>query len=257
MLSGAAGYTFGNHNIWQFNGLGGAPTSYARTHWRDALNQPGATQMGIMKKFFEKYSWQNLVPDQTVLVGDNPETQEYIAASLSQDKNLLMAYSPYGRAITVNTNVIGTSTFCAHWFNPREDKLTAIGNFQKKEAETFTPPSQGRGNDWLLVIDANCDGTPQAPPAPPVENPKPEEPQLSATAFPNPSSGSFKITITSNSNLPINLYLYNQYGNLVGWLRNYDRSVPLIIPDNYLDKGKYFGVAIQGNVKISLTLIKF
>ncbi len=261
MLSGAAGHTYGNHNVWQFNGSGSrGPFTYARNFWKDALNQPGAVQMGIMKKFFESHSWQDLAPDQSLIAGDNPETEEHIAAAISQNKDLLMAYTPYGRTIKVNTGKINKSSFCAYWFNPRDGKLNSIGSFQKKETQEFIAPSEGRGNDWLLVIDANCNNEsvePTPPPTPVEPTPKPEEPKLSVSVSPNPSAGDFKVVVTSNSNLPINLYLYNQSGKLVGSLINYDRTVPLTIPGSYLEKGNYFGVAIQGNMKISVTLVKF
>ena len=48
MLSGACGHTYGNHNIWQMYAENRDPISWARTHWRTALNHAGAAQVGLM-----------------------------------------------------------------------------------------------------------------------------------------------------------------------------------------------------------------
>ena len=30
---------------------------------------------------------------------------------------------------------------------------TPLENFSKEDSRTFTPPTSGKGNDWVLVID--------------------------------------------------------------------------------------------------------
>jgi hypothetical protein len=44
-------------------------------------------------------------------------------------------------------------TINAYWYDPRLGTSTFIGEFPKKDSRTFTPPSSGRGNDWVLVLD--------------------------------------------------------------------------------------------------------
>jgi len=41
----------------------------------------------------------------------------------------------------------------AFWYNPREGKTEEIGEFENKGFHTFTPPSSGKDNDWLLVLN--------------------------------------------------------------------------------------------------------
>jgi hypothetical protein len=41
----------------------------------------------------------------------------------------------------------------AFWFNPCQNASQLIGEFRKREQQSFTPPSSGRNNDWILVID--------------------------------------------------------------------------------------------------------
>lgn len=152
MLSGACGHTYGNHNIWQmFNGSN--PVSWARTHWKVALDQPGAMQLGLMKKFFEQYDWQSLVPDQSVIARENPETVEYEVAAVSQEGDFLMAYLPYGRKTTISTKKLKGSKLKASFFNPRDGRYTDIGAFDNTGTKAIAPNSEGRGSDWVVVIE--------------------------------------------------------------------------------------------------------
>lgn len=152
MLSGAFGHTYGNHDIWQFFN-GHNPVSWARTNWKVALDQPGSMQVGLMRKLFERYHWQRLVPDQSIIAKDNPETVEYEVAAVSQDGNFLMAYLPYGRKTTVNTDKLKDKQLKASLFNPRDGSFLDLGAFENSGKKTIAPPSEGRGSDWVLVIE--------------------------------------------------------------------------------------------------------
>jgi hypothetical protein len=153
MLSGASGHTYGNHNIWQFYTDKRKPISWARTHWKVALTHSGSMQVGLMRMVFEKRPWQRLVPDQTVIAGDNPQTSEYKAAAVSQDGDFMMVYLPYGRKTTINTSKLKGQTLKGWWFNPRDGRTLAIGEFANSGDKEFAPHSEGRGSDWLLIID--------------------------------------------------------------------------------------------------------
>jgi hypothetical protein len=153
MLSGACGHTYGNHNIWQMYSEEREPISWARTNWRTALSQPGSMQVGIMKKMLEQRHWQKLEPNQDVIIGDNPEDKGYIVSAVSADKDFLMAYTPYGRKFRVNTSGISADSLRGWWFNPRDGKTISLGVFRNMQEMEFAPHSQGRGSDWVLILD--------------------------------------------------------------------------------------------------------
>jgi hypothetical protein len=153
MLSGGAGHTYGNHNIWQMYTEKRAPVNNARTRWQFAMNHAGAYQVGFMRKLFEKRKWQLLQPDQSVIESDNPEGVEYNVASVSSDSSFMMVYIPFGRKITINTSRIKAARIQGWWFNPRDGKTIAIPNFENIGVKEFMPSSKGRGSDWVLVLD--------------------------------------------------------------------------------------------------------
>jgi Protein of unknown function (DUF4038)/Putative collagen-binding domain of a collagenase len=153
MLSGGCGHTYGNHNIWQFYAEGRQPVSWARTHWQVALDQPGAFQMGYMRKLFASRPWQHLEPEQSAIESANPEGTEYAVAAVSQDRDFMMVYTPYGRMIKVSTGKLTAKKLRGWWFNPRDGKSLLIGEFDNVGSQEFTPHSPGRGSDWVLVLD--------------------------------------------------------------------------------------------------------
>ncbi|MBK8503596.1 MAG: DUF4038 domain-containing protein [Saprospiraceae bacterium] len=53
MLAGAAGYTYGCHDIWQMYSADQKPVNGARTSWNVALDLPGSGQVGIMRSFLK------------------------------------------------------------------------------------------------------------------------------------------------------------------------------------------------------------
>ncbi len=71
MLSGAAGHTYGAAGIWHASvegdpgvasGAFGGRKVYDWTTWREGMNYPGATQVGLGKKLLEEYPWWRFEP---------------------------------------------------------------------------------------------------------------------------------------------------------------------------------------------------
>ena len=108
-----------------------------------------------MKKMLEKKNWQRLVPDQNLIASDNPEDNGYIVSAVSQDGDFLMAYTPFGKKFTIKTDKIKSDNIKASWFNPRDGNSIPIGTFRNDKEIEFAPQSEGRGSDWLLVVEKN------------------------------------------------------------------------------------------------------
>jgi hypothetical protein len=68
VLSGAAGHTYGANGIWQCNRPGdphGASPhggNYGKITWEDAMDLPGSQQVGLGKKFLERFDWMHFEP---------------------------------------------------------------------------------------------------------------------------------------------------------------------------------------------------
>ena len=156
MFSGSCGHTYGNHNIWQMWQEGRKPVSWARTNWRRALDHSGSFQVGYMKAFFEAYPWQQMIPDQSLILNYNPRNGAYQMAMISIDKDLIFAYNPCGYPLKIDVSRLKSNKLNAFWFNPRDGAYLFIKSIDRTYDDEFTPHSVGRGSDWVLILQ---DGT--------------------------------------------------------------------------------------------------
>ncbi|HEV7350610.1 glycoside hydrolase family 140 protein [Telluribacter sp.] len=155
VLSGGAGHVYGCHDIWQFfDPDRNPPVSWARTHWKRALDLPGAYQMGYLRRLMESHPWWRLMPDQSLIQNKNPEDGGYQVAGISEDSDFLLAYSPYGRPLQIDlARLAAAPRLLAYWFNPRDGRSIRIGEVENKGVVEFKPYVAGPGSDWVLVLD--------------------------------------------------------------------------------------------------------
>jgi hypothetical protein len=150
VLSGAAGHTYGNHNVWQMWQPPRVPITSARTPWKEALNQPGAAQMGYLRRFVEQNGFGTLEPAQELLA-DNIGGAGHQRAARSGTGDRVIVYTPTGSPIRLRAK--GLSGMAASWFDPRSGSSIKIGNVTKAHVNKFSPPGvPGRGNDWVLLV---------------------------------------------------------------------------------------------------------
>ena len=153
LLAGAAGHTYGCHDIWQFYDEGIEPNDHANTYWQEAINFPGAVQMGILRRLFESRQWYTMVPDQQIISAGQGSGENHKQAARASDGKFLFVYLPRGNGVTVNMEKISGKNVKAYWFNPRNGSAIYINQFPCSGTRQFTAPSSGVDNDWVLVLD--------------------------------------------------------------------------------------------------------
>lgn len=145
VLSGAAGHTYGNHNIWQMWQEPRAPTSKARTPWKQALEHAGAAQMGLMRWLVERHGFGSLEPAQELLA-DNEAGAGHRRAARSADGRHLLVYTPLGLPVALRE----VDGWRAGWFDPRSGREAPA----EGAGGVFDAPGEPRrGNDWVLVLE--------------------------------------------------------------------------------------------------------
>jgi len=154
VFAGACGHTYGCHDIWQFYSPQRKPISEARTPWPEALLLPGSRQMKHLRALIESRPMLDRIPDPQLIAGDPATGGEHIQATRAADGAYAMIYTPLGRPIAIQSDRLSGNHLRAWWFNPRTGEATRIGDFPREETRTFSPPSQGKGHDWVLVLDA-------------------------------------------------------------------------------------------------------
>ena len=150
MLSGAAGYTYGCNEVWQMNTAESTPLFGAHLSWQEALDLPGARQMGILRSIFESLPWQQMHATRQIFAGINwPFSPPKLALSTS-DQSCLLIYQSTGSKIKLKIKKGILNNSAVYWINPQNGRVTPT---KAKGSNTFYTPN--RLQDWLLLILSN------------------------------------------------------------------------------------------------------
>ncbi|MCL4202633.1 MAG: DUF4038 domain-containing protein [Pirellulaceae bacterium] len=159
LLAGACGHTYGHNSVWQMWQPGRTPVIWASTPWDESLDHPGATQMSHVRRLFESRPFQKLVPDQSMILDGPTHGGAKVRAARATDGSFAFIYSPRGEPFTLRVNVIRTP-IRQTWFDPREGSARPLHTTDTPGFQTFVPPTQGRGCDWVLVLEDATAGFP-------------------------------------------------------------------------------------------------
>jgi hypothetical protein len=140
-LAGAH-HAYGHNDSWRV-----LPT------WKQALDAPGATQLGILKKaFLDRKEWWFLVPDQTVFAtGGNTDGQILNVAARHKDGKWVMAYLGSKASFSIHLEKLAGSKLNAAWINPITGESQSIGSYPNFGAASFSTPDGWE--DALLVLE--------------------------------------------------------------------------------------------------------
>jgi Protein of unknown function (DUF4038)/Putative collagen-binding domain of a collagenase len=154
LLAGAAGHTYGNSSVWQMSTPERDSVIGAVVPWQEALDHPGALQMGHMRKLFESRPFHLLVPDQKIVGPYYGPGAGFIRAARASDDSFAFIYTPLGQAVTVQLGGFkAPGGLKISWYDPRYGVSFPVMNADAVGVNAFVPPTSGRGQDWVLVID--------------------------------------------------------------------------------------------------------
>jgi hypothetical protein len=68
-----------------------------------------------------------------------------------------MVYSPRGELFTVNLGMMRGPRTKMTWYDPRTGRSADLYTGDSVSFQTFKPPTSGRGNDWILVLQGRQD----------------------------------------------------------------------------------------------------
>ena len=151
VFAGAFGHTYGCHDIWQFYSPYREAVNGPHVYWQEAMELPGANQMKWLRKLMESRSLLDRVPDQSLVVENDLSASERIQATRGNDYAFI--YTAAGRAFTVNMGKISGARVNVSWFNPKNGTIKKAEAVSNKGQQKFTPPGQGHGQDWILILD--------------------------------------------------------------------------------------------------------
>lgn len=147
ITSGTCGQTYGNHCVWSFNDT---PSAYFPFTWKEALIHPGAEQFGYARKLRESRDFISFgaAPE---LVKTTYKAMGHITSGIGD--RYAYVYTPLGLPFCVDLEQLGGRVLRASWFDPRTGEETVFAIMNGETPSHFVPPSQGKGRDWVLILD--------------------------------------------------------------------------------------------------------
>ena len=141
------GVTYGGHGVWSWHTKPGEhPTGHQGSgpakRWNDALDLPGASQVGYARKFFEAAGFATLRPANDLLAEQPGTTKpaDFVAVAANADHSTIVAYSPTG-AVPLKPGTFKPGAKVT-WFDPRTGET-------KPGDATLKAPAAG---DWAVMV---------------------------------------------------------------------------------------------------------
>jgi hypothetical protein len=140
-LAGAH-HGYGHNDSWRI-----LPT------WKEALDAPGARQMGILRKFLtDRSEWWFLAPDQSILTaGGQVEGEVLHLAARHQDGRWVMVYLADKADFSVDMSKLSGAKVNGLWCNPKTGETSSAGTFTNTGVKRFSTPDGWE--DALLVLE--------------------------------------------------------------------------------------------------------
>ncbi|MBN7811593.1 glycoside hydrolase family 140 protein [Algoriphagus sp. H41] len=157
VFAGAAGQTYGCHAVWQMYDLDKTPVNGPLKPWHKSLDLEVANQMKHLKNLMLSRPYFERIPDQGLIAEGQKNDRSLVSATRDKAGTYALFYFPDGKAIAIDPTSLKGQVFQATWLDPRtgvtfpDNKLTSV---PKGKRLSITPPSSGRGNDWVLIVDA-------------------------------------------------------------------------------------------------------
>lgn len=152
LFSGSCGHTYGCHDIWQMLTSGRDPVGLARGNWKTSLDLPGAYDVIHARRLMESYDWASRVPSQEIIISENTDYFHKIVAI--RGKGYALIYFPNGEKTTLDVSPVAKGKgVIQKWMNPRNGEIVTVDKPAIQGIIEITPPSSGRGNDWVLILE--------------------------------------------------------------------------------------------------------
>lgn len=153
VFAGAAGHTYGHRSFISWMRRDESGTHGADTPWYERLDAPGALQMKHLRRLIEAHGVLDRVPDHELLEGNPATGSEHAQAARAADGRYALIYIPNGQPVRVNLARLAPRLHGA-WFDPRTGRRQPLGEIASRETTTFTPPTNGPRDDWVLELTA-------------------------------------------------------------------------------------------------------
>lgn len=153
VFAGGFGQTYGCHDVWQMYDLDKKGINGPLRPWHQALDLPMANQMKYLKNLMLSRPFLSRIPDREMILDKQIDDESFVIATRDTEGTYAMLYFPTGKTIKADLSKLKGKTLKATWYDPRTGASFSGDEISVKSNALLTPPSLGKGQDWVLVID--------------------------------------------------------------------------------------------------------
>ena len=137
-----------------FHGYGHNDSWRVKARWREALDDPAAHQMTVLKQVFTSLpEWWTLVPDRSVIAGGGNTTGDALnLGARSASGKWIVLYLAGQPDVSVNLAKLNSEAASAHWIDPVTGTSRLVGRFRAAGVRAFNRPADLQ--DAVLVVSA-------------------------------------------------------------------------------------------------------
>jgi hypothetical protein len=103
------------------------------------------------------------VPDQTLLLNAPQTGGAKVRAARASDGSFVIVYSPFGEPFTIEKSRLPAKRLKEIWYDPRYGVAHLVHRTDNQGFQTYTPPTRGRGQDWVLILEDESAKLPALP----------------------------------------------------------------------------------------------
>ncbi|MEL6192390.1 MAG: glycoside hydrolase family 140 protein [Bacteroidota bacterium] len=154
VFAGSFGHSYGCHAVWQMFTNDKDPINYPLRPWKEALQLPLANQMKHLKNLMLSRPFLSRIPDQSMVISKQEDDETYVIATRDSEGSYAMIYFPTGKTIELDLTNLNGDMVSGWWYDTRTGVSFQAASYPTDKMVDIMPPSQGKGNDWVLVLDA-------------------------------------------------------------------------------------------------------
>jgi hypothetical protein len=128
--------------------------------WPVALDLPMANQVRYLKNLMLSRPYLTRIPGQDMVLAGQEENNDYVIATRDQQGSYAMIYFPTGKSRDLDLTSLNGSNLNTWWYDPRTGATFRGEALSNSSRVDIAPPSSGKGNDWVLVIDSGDENFP-------------------------------------------------------------------------------------------------
>lgn len=153
VFAGGCGVIYGHHAVWQFWEESRPVINHADRDWREAIDRPGAFQVGYLRCLMETWSFATCIPDPKIIVSEAGEGASHITALREVSGRHALIYIPPGRTmpLAMRLELLAGPNIEAIWFDPINGReIGTTDTCCATEVREYKIPIVEQ--DWVLIL---------------------------------------------------------------------------------------------------------